>query len=423
MVLADTEYNHQAAAEILPFRDVFNSLFFVSIGMLLSIRALLENLGVVVLVVVGLIAGKALIIWFVVRLLSFPQRIAAMTALGLAQIGEFSFVLAKTGQDFGLLPDRDYQVFLDASILSMIATPFLIHVAPRIGYSVQSLLKDGGIGEMENTEEDVHLTSSGGLQRHVIIVGYGLNGQNLAKVLRAVAIPYTILELNAQVVRSARAAGEKINFGDATRREVLIHAGVREAWTLVLAMSDAQAARRTLAQAKLLNKNLHVVVRTRYVSEISELSELGADEIIPQEFETSIEIFARVLHRYGTARNVIEAQIDRIRSQGYQMLRSPSLPAGKIYGFGAALESASTEMLQLTEDSPAVGRTLGDLNLRGKTGATVIAVTRGGHTKVSPGAKYTLEPGDTIVLLGTPEKIERAQEFLKCAAPVGGFNP
>lgn len=426
MVLADSDYSHQAAAEILPFRDVFNSLFFVSIGMLLSVAALLQNVGAVVLLVVGLIAGKALIVWLIIRILGYPQRIAAMTALGLAQIGEFSFVLAKSGQASQLLPQSDYQSFLAASIISMIATPFLIGLAPRAGYLLQSLLKDGPAADVENTEEDIHLTSSGGLQQHVIIVGYGLNGRNLARVLRSVGIPYTILEVNAPIVRGAKDNGEKINFGDATRREVLIHAGVEKAWTLVLAMSDPQAARRTVDEARRLNKDLHIIVRTRYVSEITELFELGANEVIPEEFETSIEIFARVLHRYGTSRSVIEGQINRIRRQGYEMLRSASMPvppAAPLSSLGAALDAASTETIILDADSPVVGKNLGELNLRGETGATVIAVLHDGTTKISPGANYKLSEGDTVVLLGSSEKVERAKDILQRQPAIGGFNP
>jgi len=222
MVLADTDYNHQVTAEILPFRDVFNSLFFVSIGMLLSLQALAQNIGWVAILVVCLIVGKALIVWAIVKILGFPQRIAVMTGVGIAQIGEFSFVLAKVGRSSDLLPDSDYQSFLAASIISMIATPFLIAAAPKIGYFIQSLLSDGDAGEIENTKDEIHLTSSGGLNQHVIIVGYGLNGRNLARVLRTVGVPYTILEANAVVVRQAKEKGEKINFGDATRREVLM---------------------------------------------------------------------------------------------------------------------------------------------------------------------------------------------------------
>jgi CPA2 family monovalent cation:H+ antiporter-2 len=424
MVLADSDYSHQVLADVLPFRDVFNSLFFVSIGMLLSLAALWANLGTVVVLVFALILGKALIVWGAVRLLGFPQRVSILAALGLAQIGEFSFVLAKAGRGAGLLPDADYQSFLAASIISMIATPFLINAAPRISYFFQGIFSDGASRDIENTEEDdIHLTSSGGLNQHVIIVGYGLNGRNLARVLRAVGVPYVILELNADVVRRAKLKGEKINFGDATRREVLQHAGVDKAWALVLAMSDPHAARRTVSQARHMSEDLHIIVRTRYVSEITELSGHGADEVIPEEFETSIEIFARVLQHYGFARNVIESQIQRIREQGYEILRSTSADPGKLETVNVALDAASTETIQLTKDSPVVGKGLGELDFRGASGATIIAVMRDGETKVSPGADYRLEAGDTVVLLGSPGKIQRAVRILQPEEVEGGFNP
>ena len=429
VVLADTDYSHQVTADVLPFRDIFNSLFFVSIGMLLSLAVLWANLGSVLILVVTLIAGKAVIVWAIIRLLRFPQRVATITALGLAQIGEFSFVLARAGRGGNLLPDGDYQSFLAASIISMIATPFLIRVAPKAGYFVQKWLSDGKSAEIENTEEDdIHLTSSGGLNQHVIIVGYGLNGRNLARVLRSVGVPYTILELNAEVVRKAKAKGEKINFGDATRREVLLHAGIDNAWAMVLAMSDPYAARRTVTQARHMSSDLHIIVRTRYVAEITELLEIGANEVIPEEFETSIEIFSRVLHRYGFARNVIENQIERVRKQAYEMLRSPSMPGERPAGINVALDAASTETVVLDVDSHVLGKTLGELDLRGKSGATVIAVVREGETKISPGANYILSAGDTVVLLGTSEKLDRAKAIFRpdeapSEAAIGGFNP
>lgn len=429
VVLADSEYSHQATAEILPFRDVFNSLFFVSIGMLLSLAALAANLGNVALLVVGLIIGKGLLVWMVVRILGYPQRIAAMAALGLAQIGEFSFVLAKTARGTTLLPDVDYQAFLAASIISMIATPFMIAAAPRFSFFIQSFLKDGRVHDLGNAESDeIHMTSSGGLQQHVIIVGYGLNGRNLARVLRAVGVPYVVLDVNADAVNRAKAKGEKINFGDSTRREVLQHVNLDSAWALVLAMSDLQAARRTVRQARHLNDKVHIIVRTRYVSEIAELYELGANEVIPEEFETSIEIFSRVLHRYGISRKVIESQIDRIRQQGYEMLRSTVPVPTMMDQVNVALDAANTETVRIVENSPVAGLGLGKVDLRGQTGATIVAVLRDGATEINPGADHILNPGDMVVLLGSPEQIEQATRILQPDerfghSTLGGFNP
>ncbi|MBX3293777.1 MAG: cation:proton antiporter [Acidobacteria bacterium] len=423
VVIANSDYSHQSETEVLPFRDVFNGIFFVSIGLLLSLATLFENIGFVAVLVVSLMLLKASVVWMVVRILGNPQRVAIVAALGLAQIGEFSFVLAKAGQGAGLLPDADYQSFLAASVISMLATPFLIAWAPNIGFAMQRVLSDGGRGDIENCEDDIHMTSSGGLTQHVIIVGYGLNGRNLARVLRTVGVPYTILDLQADVVKKAKVDGEKINFGDATRRDVLIHAGIDNAWVLVLALSDPPAARRAVRQARQCNPNLHIIVRTRYTSEITELTGLGANEVIPEEFETSIEIFARVLHRFGMPRPTIEDQIARVRRQKYEMLRSPSIPQPAAASLETVLQQLVTETIRVEANSPVVGKSLGELDLRGKTGATVLAVVHEDDTNVSPGANYTLCEGDTLLISGSAAKIEKAIEMIRRENDIGGFNP
>jgi CPA2 family monovalent cation:H+ antiporter-2 len=420
VVLAESDYSHQVAADILPFRDVFNSIFFVSIGLLLSVAALWESLGNVLLLVVLLMAGKFLLVWAVVRLLGSPQRVAVMTAVGLAQIGEFSFILAKAAKPFSLMPADDYQTFLAAAIISMIATPFLIGAAPKLGYFVQSLTKDRE-DPPDAGDEEIHLTSSGGLTNHVIIVGYGLNGRNLARVLRSVGIPYAVLDLNAEMVRRAKEKGEKINFGDSTRREVLNHAHVDEAHALVVAISDPDAARRTVKQARAMNPKLFIVVRTRYTSEIKELLELGANQVIPEEFETSIEIFSRVLQCYGIDRLTIENQISRIRRQGYEMLRSPALPPVAVADLEAVLSSATTESIRLSGSSPVVGQRLGAVDLRRKTNATLIAAVRNGETMISPSRDFVFAADDILVLFGKGEDLETAARLLQ-REEADGFN-
>ena len=412
MVLSESEYSHQIVADILPFRDVFNSLFFVSIGMLLSLSALVSDLPIVLAWVGALTLGKALVVLAAVRLLGYSLRISTMTALGLAQIGEFSFILAKAGLPEGLLSGGDYQRFLAASIISMIVTPFLIKAAPHIGYALQSLFASGSMLEPTVTgfkpeEPD--------LRGHVVIVGYGLNGRNLAKVLRRAKIPYLILELNAEVVREASAQGERIIYGDATRKEVIHHVALEHARILVLAISDPTATRHTVWLARQVNPDIHIIVRTRYMSELAELRELGANDVIPEEFETSIEIFSRVLREYGVARHSIQRHVSEIRSEGYQMLRSPSVPLISMSEIAEALGSAATETLMIAEESGAVGRTIGELELRRKTGVTVVAIVRDGITDVNPGSEFRFEAGDIVVLLGAPEQIDLAIDQINAA--------
>ncbi|HKS28209.1 MAG TPA: cation:proton antiporter [Pyrinomonadaceae bacterium] len=421
MVLSESDYSHQIVADILPFRDVFNSLFFISIGMLLSLSALWADLMVVTAWVVALIIGKALLVLLVVRLLGYSLRVSTMAGLGLAQIGEFSFILAKAGLPEGLLSQGDYQRFLAASILSMILTPFLIKAAPRIGYKLQSLFSPGS--PFEPTVEGLSIEETGHLTRHIIIVGYGLNGRNLAKVLCRTSVPYLIMELNAEAVRAARAEGEKIIYGDATRKEVLHHVGIEQARILVLAISDPVAARHTVWLARQMNPDIHIIVRTRYMSELQDLVELGANDVIPEEFETSIEIFSRVLKEYGIPRHVIHRRVGEVRSEGYQMLRSPSVAPVEMHDIAEALAGAETETLVVEDASPAVGRTIGDLKLRSLTGVTVIAAVSEGRTEINPGPQLRLQGGDVLVLMGSNEQIDRAVDYInpseRVAAKVG----
>lgn len=407
MVLSESEYSHQVVADVLPFRDVFNSVFFVSIGMLLSLSALWADLPVVLAWVGALTLGKAAVVLLVVRLLGYSLRVSTMTALGLAQVGEFSFILARAGLPEGLLSEADYQRFLAASILSMIATPFLIKAAPRVGYALQNVFAPGSL--LEPTVQGFSLEEPG-LRGHVVIVGYGLNGRNLARVLRQVEVPYLVLELNAEAVREGRARDERIIYGDATRREVLHHVGLESERVLVLAISDPVATRHTVSLARQMNPDIHVIVRSRYMSELQDLLQLGADEVIPEEFETSIEIFSRVLREYGVARDVIRRQVEAVRSGVYQMLRAPSMPHVQMSEIADALAGASTETLVVGADSTAVGKTIGELELRSKTGATVIAVVRDGQTEINPGPQLRIQSEDVLVMLGSPSQIDRALE-------------
>ncbi|HKQ75962.1 MAG TPA: cation:proton antiporter [Blastocatellia bacterium] len=412
IVLAESEYSHQIVSDIIPFRDVFNSVFFISIGMLLSVDFLTANLGTALGWFGALVLGKTIITLVVARLLGNSLRISVMVGVGLAQVGEFSFILAKAGMAQGLLSEGDYQRFLAASILSMIATPFLIKAAPRVGYALQARLAPGSpleprVGDLE--------AAGHGLSKHVVVVGYGMNGRNLTKVLHRVGIPYVVLELNAEVVRRARAEGVPIEYGDAGRKEVLSHVGLRQAGILVVAISDPVSTRRTVALARELNPGLCVIVRTRYMAEVEELYQLGANQVIPEEFETSVEIFSRVLREYGVSRNVIQREAEEIRSEGYQMLRSASLPLAELDKIAEAFGSTETETIFIGPNSPAIGKTLKQLDLRNQTGASVTAAIRDGDTRINLGPEFRIEEEDILVLLGMAEQLESAVERINQA--------
>jgi monovalent cation:H+ antiporter-2, CPA2 family len=425
LVLSESEYSHQIVSDILPFRDVFNSIFFISIGMLLSVSSLTQNFPAVMIWLAAIIVVKAAIVAAVARLLRYSLRVSITIGIGLAQVGEFSFILAKVGGAQNLLSQPDYQLFFAASILSMIATPFLINVAPRIGLSLDSLLGKGAPQSREGREERA---SERGPDRHVIVVGYGVNGRNVSKVLHRLGIPYQVLELNAETVRAAAAQGVPIQYGDAGRRQVLQHVGVERAAIIVLAISDALATRRAVALAHELNPDLHIIVRTRYMSEVGELLGLGASEVIPEEFETSVEIFSRVLKQYGVSRQVIEQEVEEVRKEGYAMLRSTSLPLVELNRLSEAFPKVASEAILVGKEFISVGKTLKELDLRHQTGATVTAVVRDGDLEINPGPELMVEAGDILVLIGKPDQIRTASEFIKegeanIEAPAGKTEP
>ncbi len=243
-----------------------------------------------------------------------------------------------------------------------------------------------------------------------------MNGRNLAKVLHRTGIPYQVLEMNSQAISEARAQGVPIFYGDAVRREVLHHVGVGQAKILVIAISDPSATRHAVSLAREVNPQIHIIVRTRYMSELTELYKLGANQVVPEEFETSIEIFSRVLDKYGVARNVIQREIEDIRREGYQMLRGASLPLADLGQIAEAFDGVTSDILFITADSPAVGHTVGELDLRGRTGVTISSAVRNGNTMINIGPDFRIAAEDILVLMGPAEQIERAITSLKKAS-------
>jgi K+:H+ antiporter len=410
LAVSESEYSHQALAEAIPFRDAFGSLFFVSIGMLMDVRFVAREPLLVLGVLVGLICIKTLTAALPALLLGFPLHISLNAGLALAQVGEFAFVLSRTGLELGLIDESMNQVFLAASVLSMLVTPLLIHA----GAELAKRLPHEGLTDRSVTEDAEPLLASG----HVVIAGYGVNGQNLTRALASAGIPYGIVEMNPETVRAARARGEPMHYGDCTRVAVLESLGIQRARMYVVAISDASSTRQTTSLARSLNPSLDILVRTRFVAEVEELRSLGANEVIPEEFETSIEIFARVLHRFDVPKNLILDAVSRVRGGMYDMLREPNRSPRKLTSKFPGLDNLEIERLQLREGSTAVGRTLAELQVRRTTGATVIAVQRSGAVHPSPAGDFRLELSDTLLVLGESAAIDKVLELVDPHVPV-----
>jgi CPA2 family monovalent cation:H+ antiporter-2 len=385
-------------------------LFFVSIGMLMNTEVLVDN-GVRIGEVVLLIFGLKIITGIISALLiGNAIRTAVMTGLGLAQIGEFSFVLAIAGKASGLISEEFYQIFLSSSVVTMIVTPFMLNAAPMISewITARPLMKKI-IGKTKIPDRE---GSPRKRNDHVIIIGFGLNGRNLATVLKEAEIPYIVLEMNSDTVREMRKKGEPIHYGDGTSKEILHKIGIEKARLLVIAISDPVSTRRIVAIARQSNPAIYIIVRTRYLIEVDELNKLGADEVIPEEFETSIEIFSRVLHRYSFPRNVILDMIDKIRSNSYTVLRDVDVPRRHLFEKYEWLPEIEIDGYRIPDASPLHEKTIKELQIRKKTGVTVIAVRRGKTVHTNPEPDFRLKAGDFILFTGDHESMSNALNYL-----------
>ncbi len=415
LIVSESEYGLQALSDVLPFRDTFSGIFFTSIGMLLNIQFFFRNALLVLAVAAGVIVLKTVAGYVVVRFIRRSDRAGIIVGLGLAQVGEFSFVLASVAATLGLLVGNEYQVFLGAAIITMLSAPFLVAASGDIA---DWLLRHRTSPTMEFATREVRAAKP--LTDHVIIVGYGLNGRNLARALRSAGIPYAIMDSNGQKVRDARRDREPIFFGDGTRTEVLERIGIQRARMLVFAIASHQDEKRGIVVARHSNAKVHIVARTRYVSDMEELYALGANEVVPEEFETSLEIFARVLRRYGVAEGRIREQAEEARRDHYDLLRQRGTSVTRVDGFLAPL-AARVEMETLTvrRGSQAAGRSLTELNaLCG--GARVAAMIRQGQVRYDLDASSLMAPGDTVVLIGSGDALAEATKvFREDAARTG----
>jgi CPA2 family monovalent cation:H+ antiporter-2 len=397
LLLADSDYAHQALAEVAPLREIFASLFFVSVGLLVDLTFFARRPGLTLAVTAAVVVGKALAAGLAVGALGVPVRTAAVAGLGLAQVGEFSFVLLEIGRTHALIDGDLYQLLLTVAALSLLATPTLIASAPRLADAVASRLAPPAPPAEEKPRHG-----------QVLIVGYGANGEILARILSESRVRYTIVDGDGERVRRGRAAGEPIVFGDAGRPEVLRHAGVDHARIVVVAISDPHSVVQVVRAVRAEAPAAQILVRTRRLREAESLHAAGADRVVAEEYESAIEIYTWVLEELHVPRNVIAAQTRALRGGDYELLRGSLGPTELSNAVAQALATGTTDVFRITDGSPVAGRSLGELELRGKTGASVIAVVRDERPSLTPGADFRLQVGDELVLVGAHSELEAA---------------
>lgn len=401
IIISESEYGHRALGSILPFKEVFISLFFISVGMLLDPKILLEQPLLVAGLMASIMSIKFVTIGAVVLLLKYPLRVAFHTAMLMAAIGEFGFVLAGAGLEAGVIKEDLFQLFLATSIVSLMVSPLLIAAAPAISDKL-------GLQKADSTrfgQSESAALAECGLSDHLIIVGFGPVGRYSARAAAAAGIPYLIIEMNPHTVRTERAQGEPIYYGDASQGVVLSAAGLERARVILVVIADPAGSRQIVQAARTLSPTVKIVARTRFQSEIQPLLDIGADEVIPEELETAIELLSRVLKTYLVPIEQVDMLTRQARARGYQLLREKGLETHRIHGLESYLSDIDVSVIRVKDRPAMIGQSLATLALRTRHGVTVVALRRGGETILNPDPLEPLEEGDELVAVGQPQQL------------------
>src|SRR5712691_7431597 len=407
MLIAETEYRHQVEEDIRPFREVLLGLFFVTIGMRLDLGTVAANFPLTLALTALLVAFKFILVAGLARLFGAGPGAAVRTGLALAQVGEFGLVLMVLAQSVALL-DRDFfQLIVAAMLLSMLAAPFVIQASDKLALRWSS-------AEWMLQSLALHRVAAQSLatERHVIVCGYGRTGQRLAHMLEQEHIVVIALDTDPERVRGAAAAGENVVFGDASRHETLVAAGVARASALVITFADTQLALRILHHVRALNPALPAIVRTLYDADMDRLIAAGASEVVPDTFESSLMLASHALVLLGVPLRRVVRRIREVREHRYSLMR------GFFHGGSDEAEDPDEareprlHSVTLAAGAGASGRSLGELALD-ELGVRVTALRRRELRMISPDPQTVLQEGDVIVLLGTPEQLAAAEMRLQ----------
>ena len=406
MLISETEFKHRVEEDIKPFRDVLLGLFFVTIGMLLNVRVVIDNFGWVMLALVLPVAFKFTLIFLLARGFGATAGTAVRTALALATAGEFGFVLLGQAGRLGLVDPLVLQVVLAAMLLSMMAAPLLLQYSDRIVLRLVSsewLIKSLQIANIAK--------QAIAIDKHVVICGFGRSGQHLAKMLEQEGIAFVALDLDPDLVREAGIAGESVVYGDAGRREALVAAGISRASALVITYDDTESALKVLHHVHELNPSLAVIVRTQDDHDLERLTRAGATEVVPEILEGSLMLGSHALVLLGVPLSRVVKRVREARDQRYRLLR------GHFHSIGDdedAIDDEEHERLHsvpIDADAAAVGEALRVLDLAA-IGAEVTSVRRRGIRGADPSPDMRLQAGDIVVLRGVPEALARAEQRL-----------
>lgn len=403
LMISESDYSHNIFGNIIPFKDTFTSFFFVSIGMLLNINFVIENILLVLFTVMLVIIVKMIIGSATAFILGHTLKGTVMVGIAISQVGEFSFILAKLGIDFGIITNYYYQLFLAVAILTMAMTPIFMQVAGKFADLVLKLplpeYMEKGLFPLRQIEIPE-------LKNHLVLIGKDSRALNLSVMAKYMSLPYISIIFDPAMVREKQEKGETVIYGDAINEPILRKAHVENAEVIVISIGDLMPAMSVTEKVRNLNKHAFILVRTKQVSDIEELYALGADQVIPEQFETAINIFERILKKYLIPRRDIIAAVARIRKDNYGIFREQNYPVGQ--SILDEIPNIEITALKVHDDSQLINKSISDAKFRRKYGVTLVALKRNDRIIDHPDPTEVFKRGDIAYVLGRPEQIAGA---------------
>jgi monovalent cation:H+ antiporter-2, CPA2 family len=421
LMISEAEYADETLSYVEPIRDIFASLFFASIGMLIDPGFLWNNLELILGLVALVFIGKFLIVTPLVRVFGYPLKTAIIAGLGLAQIGEFSFVLASEGQSLGLVSRRVYLLILGTTAVTLVLTPFVLRAVPQLFVWAE------GIPWLNRylTQADVpvELSQDAPYKDHVVVCGYGRIGRNIVKLLTDQNHSVLVIDQSESRVQQLRDAGIPYLYGNSGSLHVLEKAGITQAKGLAIALSDPVSTRLTLKRALEIAPDLDIVARSNKPKDIDLLYQLGAKEVVQPEFEASLELSAHLLNSIGLANSEIQTQVQAIRNSRYLEFLPDRTMAVISRELKAAANDLNNTWYNLPDDSPLLGLSLDETALRRLTGVSVMAIRRAGGGEIDyPSPEETLEQGDRLLVIGEGLEIAAFEALAKGETAVPSLN-
>ncbi len=413
LMVSESEFSHHALSETLPLQILFSATFFVSVGMLLDVGYLASNLPIIAAAIAVVLAIKVVTTGLSVRALGYKMPVAAASALMLAQIGEFSFVLERAGREVGLFPmgmgTAGSQTLIATTVVLMVVTPLMMNLGTSLSERIVRRRERTGMAVTADELPDHPIE----LEDHVIVAGYGRAARWLVRVLAGSGIPYIITTLSPDGANEAAAQGLPVVRGDATKPFLLNHINIDSAKMLVIADDDPPMAHRITAVARSLNPTMRIVVRTRYTAEVDGLAEAGADAVIAEELESVVHIFGEVLRDYRIPAEEIDAHEELARKNGYSALFDMNID-NSIFKCETGNECLDTRTVKVREDAPVAGKPISALSLM-DMGLTVKSVVRGALEFEPPPSELVLVPGDELVIAGETRAFAQSAAFFRPA--------